>query len=69
MLQVQYVCDLCGEPIDERQILGNGARRFRIRERKMIIDRFGWYEIDCHDECAAAVAAAARERMVRNDKG
>ncbi len=52
----QLICDLCGEPIKEKE----KRRELKIKEFKVI--PFQWQEIDAHDECVKAVAAAARER-------
>lgn len=56
----QLICDLCGEPIKEKH------RELKIKEFKYL--PFQWQEIDAHDECVKAVAAAARERAENEEQ-
>lgn len=53
---IQYLCDLCGKPIDSQ------GRLVKIKERKTLWWESYWEELLVHDECVKAVAAAARER-------
>lgn len=53
---IQYLCDLCGKPIE------SGGRLFKIKELKSPWHVGCWVELLAHDECVKAVAAAARER-------
>lgn len=53
---IQYLCDLCGEPIKSE------GRLFKIKELKSSWHVGYWIELLAHDECVKAVAEAARER-------
>ena len=66
---IELVCDICGEPIGRNAIpRGREWRRLRVQERRCVFDMWGWAELDCHRECAEAIAAAARERKAKDDE-
>lgn len=66
---IELVCDICGERIDSNAIpRGRERRRIRVQERVSLFDMWCWYEMDCHRECAEAIAIAARKRKVNDDK-
>ena len=56
-------CDLCGEPITSAEKHGE----YKIKKRWDSFWESGWVRIDAHEECVAAIAAAARERSESDD--
>lgn len=52
---IQYLCDLCGKPID------SAGRMFKIKERKPLWLGSDWVELLAHDECVKAVVLAYQE--------
>lgn len=54
----KLICDLCGEPITKDEEHGE----YKIKKRWYSWWETGWAKIDAHEECVAAIAAAARER-------
>lgn len=60
---IQYLCDLCGEPIGSKE-----GRLFKIKECKQLWWESYWEELLAHDECVKAVAAAARERAKNEEQ-
>lgn len=46
-------CDLCG-----KQIQGDEARQFKIRERTFSFHESWWTKLEAHDQCVQAVISA-----------
>lgn len=54
-MSYKVFCDLCG-----KQIQGDNARQFKIRERHYSFHESWWMKLDTHDQCVQAVISAYR---------